>query len=159
MAAKSFEVGMGQDERAQLWEARHRLFEIELRYFPGQDYLLTDSSVPISQYPKLAATTADLIEELGLTGTIISHAGDGNLHATIFFHPDDHHARQKAITLNKKIVELSISLNGTSTGEHGVGIGKTQYMPLEHGPALAIMQNIKHTLDPKNILNPGKIFP
>lgn len=156
---KSYAKGMGREGRAQLWEARHRLFEIELRYFPGQDYLLTDSSVPISQYPKLATTTADLIEELGLTGSIVSHAGDGNLHTTIFFPKDDHQSRQNAVTLNKKIVELAISLNGTSTGEHGVGIGKAQYMPQEHGPALTVMQNIKHTLDPKNILNPGKIFP
>ncbi|KAA3657130.1 MAG: FAD-binding protein, partial [Chloroflexi bacterium] len=156
---KSYAKGMGREGRAQLWEARHRLFEIELRYFPGQDYLLTDSSVPISQYPKLATTTADLIEELGLTGSIVSHAGDGNLHTTIFFPKDDHQSRQNAVTLNKKIVELAISLNGTSTGEHGVGIGKAQYMPQEHGPDLTVMQNIKHTLDPKNILNPGKIFP
>ncbi len=156
---KSYTLGIGREGRAQLWEARHRLFEIELRYYPGQDYLLTDSSVPISQYPKLATTTADLIEELELTGTIISHAGDGNLHTTIFFPHEDHQARQNAITLNKKIVELAISLNGTSTGEHGVGIGKAQYMRQEHGPALAVMQAIKHTLDPKNILNPGKIFP
>ena len=156
---KSYALGIGREGRAQLWEARHRLFEIHLRYFPGQDYLLTDSSVPISQYPKLAATTADLIEELGLAGSIISHAGDGNLHTAVFFHPDDDQARQNAAAMNKKIVELAISLNGTSTGEHGVGIGKSQYMQQEHGPALAVMQSIKHTLDPKNILNPGKIFP
>lgn len=155
----SYSVGIGREGRAQLWEARHRLFEIHLRYFPGQDFLLTDVAVPISQYPKLAATTTDLIEELGLSGSIISHAGDGNLHTAVFFPPEDNNARQQAAEMNTKIVKAALSLGGTSTGEHGVGIGKAQYMQQEHGLALAVMQQIKHALDPKGILNPGKIFP
>ena len=156
---RGYAVGIGHEGRAQLWEARHRLFEIHLRYYPGQDYLLTDVAVPISAYPRLAAATADLLEELGLAGSIISHAGDGNLHTAVFFPPDDDHARQRAADMNKKLVNLAISLSGTSTGEHGVGIGKAQYMAQEHGPALAVMKQIKQTLDPKGILNPGKIFP
>lgn len=154
-----FDAGVGRDARARLWESRHRLFEIHLRTFPGQDYLLTDVAVPISAYPKLAAETADLMTELDLTGSIISHAGDGNLHTAVFFPPEDDGARKRGETLNKELVRLAQSLGGTCTGEHGVGIGKAAYMAAEHGPALDVMRQIKHTLDPKGILNPGKIFP
>lgn len=154
-----YQEGVGRDARAQLWEARHRLFEIHQRTFPGQDYLLTDVAVPISQYPTLAGATADLLAELNLPGSIISHAGDGNLHTTIFFPPEDDSARSRASALNKQLVKLALSLGGTSTGEHGVGIGKAAYMADEHGPALAVMRQLKQTLDPRGILNPGKIFP
>jgi D-lactate dehydrogenase (cytochrome) len=155
----NFGAGIGQDARKKLWEARHRLFEIHLHHFPGEDFLLADVSVPISQYPTLAKATAQHIADLGLKGSIISHAGDGNLHTAVFFPHSDTRSRDCANQLNKRLVELALALGGTSTGEHGVGIGKAKYMAQEHGPALEVMRQIKRALDPNGILNPGKIFP
>lgn len=155
----TYQEAIGPDARRHLWEARHRLLEIHLRQFPGMAYLITDVAVPISEYPALAAETAVLLRDLGLEGSIASHAGDGNLHSLIFFPPDQPDQRQKAANFNKQLVKLAQSRGGTCTGEHGVGLGKIDYMSDEHGAALEVMRAIKKTLDPNNILNPGKIFP
>lgn len=155
----NYSAGVGRDERARLWEARHHAFEAHLRHFPGQDYTVTDFAVPISQYPKLVASASETMARLGFTGSIISHAGDGNAHVTIFYPPADAVLRAKVAEFNETLVKRAIELGGTSTGEHGVGLGKQKYMELEHGPgALTVMRQIKHLLDPSGILNPGKVL-
>lgn len=159
LGCRHFQAGIGRDARARLWEARHRLLEIAVRKHPGQSYLLTDVAVPISQYPALVAYAAETMSSLGVRGLIVGHAGDGNMHTAIFFPPDDVTARARAEELNSLLVTRALSLDGTSTGEHGVGLGKQKYMRQEHGEAaLNLMRQIKATLDPNGILNPGKVL-
>lgn len=156
--ATTFNAGMGHAARNQLWEGRHRLFEIQQRNYPGQTWLITDVSVPISRYPDLVAVGADLMQELAVHGSLFGHAGDGNLHSVLFFPPEDAHY-QRAKQFNDRLVAAAQSMEGTCTGEHGVGMGKQRYLAAELTPAtLATMRVIKQTLDPKNILNPGKII-
>lgn len=155
----NYQAGVGRDERARLWEARHHSFEAHLRRFPGQDYLITDVAVPISHYPALVTSASELMAQLGFRGSIVSHAGDGNMHTTIFFPPDNAQLRAAAHEFNDQIVQRAIELEGTATGEHGVGLGKQKYMAREHGEgALNVMRQIKHLLDPHGILNPGKVL-
>lgn len=154
-----YQAGVGRDERARLWEARHGVFEAHLRHFPGQDYIVTDVAVPIAQYPALIATASSLMAELGLVGGIVSHAGDGNAHVVIFYPPEDTAVRERAFDFNERLVGEALALGGTATGEHGVGVGKQKFMLREHGaPALNVMRQIKHLLDPHGILNPGKVL-
>jgi len=156
---QSFQAGVGREARANLWRARHRMFEVMVRTFPGYDYLLTDVAVPISQYPALVAAANEIMTELDVNGTMVGHAGDGNLHTAIFFPPDDNRGRENAQRVNDHLVETALSLGGTSTGEHGVGLGKQKYMLKEHGEVgLNLMRQLKATLDPNNILNPGKVL-
>ncbi len=156
---QDFQAGIGRESRAQLWRARHNLFEIAVRSYPGQSFLLSDVAVPISKYPALISYAAELMAGLGEKGLILGHAGDGNLHTVIFFPPGDQAAEAQAQSINALLVKKALSLNGTSTGEHGVGIGKQKYMALEHGESgLNLMRQIKATLDPAGILNPGKVL-
>jgi D-lactate dehydrogenase (cytochrome) len=158
-ACQRFEAGVGREARHRLWQARHHFFETSLRYYPGYDYLLTDVAVPISHFPSLVAAANEIMTELACKGTIIGHAGDGNLHTAIFFPPDDHQARAHAGQVNDHLVERALALDGTCTGEHGVGLGKQKYLLAEHGPvALKMMRQLKTLLDPNGILNPGKIL-
>jgi D-lactate dehydrogenase (cytochrome) len=154
-----YRAGVGREARNQLWHARHHFFETTLRYYPGQAYLLTDVAVPISQFPILVASANEIMTELECKGTIIGHAGDGNLHTAIFFPPADNEARVRASQVNDHLVECALAVGGTCTGEHGVGLGKQKYMLAEHGPvALNVMRQLKATLDPNGILNPGKVI-
>jgi len=156
---QQFRAGVGREARNRLWRARHRLFEVAVRHYPGHDYLLTDVAVPISQYPKLVAAAAELMAELEIEGLILGHAGDGNLHTANFFLAEDAETRANVEQLNSHLVEYALQMGGTSTGEHGVGIGKQKYMLKEHGPvAINLMRDLKATLDPNGILNPGKIL-
>ncbi|MBK8431889.1 MAG: FAD-binding protein [Chloroflexi bacterium] len=153
-----YQTGLGVESRNKLWEARHRLFEVFIRRFPGHAWLLTDVAVPISQYPVLVAYTSEQIERLGLACGIIGHAGDGNMHTAAFFPREDTTGWQRGQELNDLVVAKAIALGGTCTGEHGVGIGKQKYMVQEHGEAaVQLMRQIKATFDPLNILNPGKV--
>ena len=154
---QSFQAGLGRETRNRLWKARHQLGEILFRLHPDHTYLITDVAVPISQYPTLVATASKTLDELGLPGHVFGHAGDGNLH-TIIYYPDQATARASAEQFNHRLVEQAISLGGTSTGEHGIGIGKQKYMAQEHGSALGVMRQIKIMLDPNGILNPGKVL-
>ncbi len=153
-----FQSGVGREARNRLWRARHHLFETLVRHYAGQTYLLTDVAVPISRYPALVAAAADKMAEFGFNGNFIGHAGDGNLHTAIFFAPHNEAARANALKVNDYLVEQALALGGTSTGEHGVGLGKQKYMAREHGKALDLMRQIKALLDPKGILNPGKVL-
>ncbi|MFQ5576980.1 MAG: FAD-binding oxidoreductase, partial [Anaerolineae bacterium] len=156
---RHYRAGVGREARARLWKARHRLFEISVRSHPGHSFLLTDVAVPISQYPALADQAAQLMVELEITGLIVGHAGDGNLHTASFFLPDDAPAQERAQQLNDRLVKRALALGGTATGEHGVGLGKQKYMALEHGQAaLNLMRRLKAALDPNGILNPGKVL-
>jgi D-lactate dehydrogenase (cytochrome) len=143
-------------ERLKLWHARHHTYETIVRRHPGQKVYISDVAVPISAYPELIAFIETYRREHNLTAYVFGHAGDGNIHICTPFTTD---TLQGVYEMNTAVVHKAISLKGTATGEHGVGIGKSRFMEMEHGTALKVMREIKQTLDPNCILNPGKIFP
>ncbi len=143
-------------ERLKLWHARHHTYETIVRRHPQQKVYISDVAVPISAYPELIAFIETYRKEHNMIAYAFGHAGDGNIHICTPFTSDTY---QSVYDMNSRVVEKAISLKGTATGEHGVGIGKARFMNMEHGTALDIMREIKQTLDPHGILNPGKIFP
>ncbi len=143
-------------ERKKMWHTRHHLFETMMRAYPGHHWQIMDVAVPISAYPTLIAYTSEVLAVKQLTGFMHGHAGDGNLHVSMPY--ADEVTKARAVAANAAVVEKAIALGGTSTGEHGVGIGKVEFMVQEHGTAVDVMRQMKQTLDPNGILNPGKIF-
>jgi D-lactate dehydrogenase (cytochrome) len=143
-------------ERKRLWHARHHSYEIMVRTHPGQKIYVMDVAVPISAYPALIAYARQTMRQHQVEGYMIGHAGDGNVHVELLY--SDAASFGRAMIVNGEIVKHAISLEGTATGEHGVGVGKSPYMRLEHGAGLDVMAAIKQQLDPNGILNPGKIF-
>ncbi len=155
--ATHFDSGVGIDERNRLWEARHKTYEVIIRTNPGWKAIIVDTAVPISKYPELVLYAKEVTKNV--KGYIFGHAGDGNLHAVLVADKEDPNSWKKIEEANEKIVDRGIELGGTATGEHGVGIGKIKYLPKEFGePTVNLMKQIKNSLDPDNILNPGKIF-
>lgn len=154
----AFEAAMGREERDRLWQTRHRLYEIQVRNHPGQAFFIIDVAVPVSRYPELVAAVEQALVKRGLPVEIVGHAGDGNLHALVPYIPGDSASQSLALEADVDMVEAALALDGTATGEHGVGIGKRRFMAREHGGSLALMKAIKRALDPNGILNPGKIF-
>jgi D-lactate dehydrogenase (cytochrome) len=144
-------------ERSKLWTIRHHAYETMVRAFPGYQFVIDDVSVPISEYPALIGYARQVVDENGVVAYMMGHAGDGNIHCEFPYRTPEEFARIERT--NDLIVAKAIALSGTATGEHGVGIGKAHHMPDEHGIALDVMRQIKRTLDPNGILNPGKIFP
>jgi len=157
--AVGIERGFGADERARLWEVRHSALESIKRNHPGQSVLLVDTCVPISRYAQMVERAKDAVLREGATGFFWGHAGDGNLHLGLMYNPSDPSAKAKVERVNRTVIQHSIAAGGTCTGEHGVGIGKLCFMEAEHGKALDYMRRLKGVLDPKGILNPGKILP
>ncbi len=156
--ATQFEGASGLEARNRLWEARHHTYESLLRLHPGKAQLIMDVCVPLSRYPELVLYADEVLQEHRLLGYKFGHAGDGNLHINIV-HDSENPAEVEVVqAANALIVERAIELEGTATGEHGVGIGKRKFIPKQHGPALDMMRQIKTLLDPNWILNPGKIF-
>jgi len=153
------ESGMGRQERDRLWKVRHQTYEILVRNNPGKSFLIVDACAPVSRYPELVTAAETAFKQVGLQGYIVGHAGDGNLHALIPYTEGDTQSYQIANRANSAMVDAAIQLEGTATGEHGVGIGKRKFMFQEHGSSLEVMRAIKNALDPNGILNPGKIFP
>ena len=154
--ALTFEASDKPEEQAKLWEARHNLYYAMVAYVPGKSNISTDMAVPISKLPEAVEFSLKACKDAGFETTIVGHVGDGNFHLLIFFDEDE---AEQVAELNHQLLEKTIALGGTVTGEHGVGIRKMKYMREEHGNALNIMQIIKQGLDPKNIMNPGKKIP
>lgn len=157
--AEKIERGIGADERARLWEVRHGALESIKRNHPGRSVLLVDTCVPISRYSEMVEKAKRSVERENAVGFFWGHAGDGNLHLGLMFDPEDPAAKEAVERVNRDVVEHSIAVGGSCTGEHGVGIGKLAFMTAEHGNALEYMRRIKKALDPKGILNPGKMLP
>jgi D-lactate dehydrogenase (cytochrome) len=146
------------EDRSRLWQARHDAYFACLQLAPGARSLTTDVCVPISRLAECIAGTRDAIAASGLPVPLLGHVGDGNFHLLVLAHPDRQDEATRAAELSRAVVEQALALGGTCTGEHGVGLGKRQYLPLEHGePAVEVMRRIKRALDPAGILNPGKI--
>jgi len=146
------------EDRNRLWAARHQGFMYLRAAFPGKDFWITDVCVPISRLSDCILQTRAHMEETGLFAPIVGHVGDGNFHVTLPYDKTDAADVAKIEAFNKQLVERALSMDGTCTGEHGIGLGKKKYLEQEHGAALEPMKAIKRALDSKNIMNPQKIL-
>jgi D-lactate dehydrogenase (cytochrome) len=156
--AERFVAAGDAETRAHLWRARHDAYWASLALRPGWRGLTTDAIVPISRLTEAVLGVKADIAASGLIGTIVGHVGDGNFH-TVLLVPPEPDGLERAWALDRKIVGRALTLGGSASGEHGVGIGKRQFLASEHGAeALDLMRQLKATLDPHGILNPGKIF-
>ena len=145
-------------ERNKLWQARHDALWAALALKPGHKGIATDAIVPISRLNEAILGAKEDIAASGLTAPIVGHVGDGNFH-TVILVPPEPDGLARAWELDKKIVARALDLGGSCSGEHGVGIGKREFLEKEHGAeALAVMYSIKQAMDPRGIMNPGKIF-
>ena len=154
-----FDWAVEAEHRQKLWEARHNAYHAALALRAGCRAITTDVCVPISRLADcIHETKRDLVES-GLTAPLVGHVGDGNFHLIILIDPENPAEVAKADRVNERLVERALAMEGTCTGEHGVGLGKKRFMHAEHGAALAVMRAIKRALDPLNLLNPGKVLP
>ena len=146
------------EDRTRLWEARHNAYFACLQLKPGCRSFTTDVCVPISRLAECITETIADIEKSFLPAPILGHVGDGNFHCAILANADDPREVEEAERLNTRIVERAIAMDGTCTGEHGVGMHKMEFLREEHGDdALDLMARLKRAFDPLNIMNPGKI--
>lgn len=145
------------DERAKLWKARHDAYWASLTIRPGAKGLSTDVCVPISRLADCIAETEADIAETGLVAPIIGHVGDGNFHVLVLMNMDDPAEIERAENFVQRLNARAIAMEGTCTGEHGIGQGKLAFLEREHGAAVSVMRSIKAALDPLNIMNPGKM--
>jgi D-lactate dehydrogenase (cytochrome) len=155
-----FEWATKPEDRTRLWQTRHDAYWAGRALRPGASPLATDVCVPISRLAECVTETQRDIAEAGFLGPIAGHVGDGNFHVTLLVDMQDQGEIERTEALLERMVDRALAMDGTCTGEHGVGQGKMKYLLAEHGPeALAAMRAIKLALDPDNILNPGKIVP
>ncbi|CAN7369727.1 MULTISPECIES: FAD-binding oxidoreductase [Ensifer] len=146
------------EERARLWKARHNAYWAQKSLIPGAAILSTDVCVPISRLAECVAATQEDSAAHGLTAPIVGHAGDGNFHVGLLFDDKDPADVARAEAFVERLNARALAMDGTCTGEHGIGQGKMPFLEAELGDALDLMRQIKHSLDPDNIFNPGKIF-
>ncbi|MEP2452311.1 MAG: FAD-linked oxidase C-terminal domain-containing protein [Nitratireductor sp.] len=146
------------EERTKLWKARHDAYWASLPLRPGAQGLSTDVCVPISRLAKCIAETERDIEAMGLVAPIVGHVGDGNFHVLVLMDPESRREIAQAEAFVARLNERALAMEGTCTGEHGIGQGKAKFLELELGAGVDMMRAIKKALDPQNILNPGKIF-
>ena len=157
--SSGFQWSTDSEARAKLWRARHDGYWAGIALRPGHKALVTDAVVPISRLAEAVLGAQADIRESGLLAPIVGHVGDGNFHTLILVPPGDEAAIRKAWELDRKIVARALALGGSCSGEHGVGMGKREFLEQEHGiETLAVMRQIKTALDPKGIMNPGKLF-
>ena len=154
----AFEFEADEAGRERLWEARHEAGLAVTDLHPGKNPMTTDVCVPISDLPEALRHARDTIESHGLDGAIIGHVGDGNYHAVFPVDPDDEKDLARAEKVNAEIVDYALRRGGTSTGEHGIGSGKTKHLEKEHGDSMFFMRELKRLADPNGIMNPGKVF-
>ncbi|HSO61175.1 MAG TPA: FAD-binding oxidoreductase [Desulfobacterales bacterium] len=156
--ATGFQYATAEADRKELWRARHEAWETIHRAHPKQETLIVDAAVPISRYPEMVVFAQQAVDTHQAIGYVFGHAGDGNLHVVMAGDPANRTEWGKLEAINQAIVEKAIQVGGTCTGEHGVGIGKRKFMQMEHGESFELMRQIKNLIDPKGLMNPGKIF-
>ncbi|CAJ0811368.1 MULTISPECIES: FAD-binding oxidoreductase [Ralstonia] len=158
---QGFEWATRPEDRSRLWNARHNAYFAFLQLKPGCRAVTTDVCVPISRLADcVVETEKDLLASaLQLPAPIVGHVGDGNFHVALLIDPNKPEELEEAERINQRIVARAIAMDGTCTGEHGVGLHKMDFLIAEHGnDAIDLMRSVKQALDPKHILNPGKIF-
>jgi len=145
------------EERSKLWQARHDAYYAALALRPGSKGWATDVCVPISRLAECITETKRDLAQSPLPYALVGHVGDGNFHLVFMIDPNRPEEVAEASRLNDRMVARALAMEGTSTGEHGVGYGKMDFLIAEHGEAVSVMRTIKKALDPDGILNPGKI--
>ena len=145
------------EDRSKLWQARHDAYFACLQIQPGCRIISTDVCVPISRLAECLAETEKDIAQSGRVVPVLGHIGDGNFHLCILIDPNDPHDIEVAEEMNHRLVQRAIAMEGTCTGEHGIGMGKMAFLQEEHGSAVDVMRQMKLALDPLNIMNPGKV--
>ncbi len=156
---EAFEWATTPEARTRLWTARHHAYFAALQSRPGCRCVTTDTCVPISRLAECVAATVAEADAAGLPYFVVGHVGDGNFHIGYLIDPDQPAERVLAEQLNSQLVARALSLQGTCSGEHGIGLHKMAFLVDEAGPAaVAMMRSVKQALDPDNIMNPGKIF-
>ena len=153
-----FRWATDESERKRLWQARYDSYYAALNSRPGSVGYVTDVCVPISQLAECIAKTKALLTKSSLVPSILGHVGDGNFHVVFPLEPDNKDELAEAQRLSQQIVDIALEMDGTCTGEHGVGVGKRNALEKEHGEAVDLMRAIKGALDPQNLMNPGKVF-
>jgi D-lactate dehydrogenase (cytochrome) len=147
-----------EEDRQRLWQARHDAFWATKSLMPGKEAFATDVCVPISRLAQCVKETQADLAANNLYGPIVGHVGDGNFHVVLYCDRSDPDELRRVKGFYDRLIRRAIAMEGTSTGEHGIGAGKMGFLEVEHGPqGVAMMRQIKQALDPKNILNPGKI--
>jgi len=153
-----FEWATKAEDRTRLWQARHDAYWAALGLRPGAKAIASDVCVPISHLAECVIATQADVAASRLVAPIVGHVGDGNFHLSILVDMDDADELRRTEALLERLVERALAMEGTCTGEHGVGQGKMKYLKAEYGDAaLSAMRSIKSALDPQNIMNPGKI--
>ena len=146
------------EERSHLWTARHDVTYANKALRPGCEIWATDVCVPISRLAECILETKKDLKESFLIAPLVGHVGDGNFHLGFLINREDPKELAEAERLNERLVMRALSMDGTCTGEHGIGLGKMKFLVAEHGEAVSVMREVKKALDPLGIMNPGKIF-
>ncbi|MRD73349.1 FAD-binding protein [Rhodocyclus tenuis] len=160
LGGRDFAWATRTEDRNRLWRARHDAYFACLQLKPGARAFPTDVCVPISRLAEAIAETNEDIAQVSIPVALFGHVGDGNFHLVVLVDPDNPRDLAEAEWLNERVVGRALAMDGTCTGEHGIGIGKAKFLVREHGAeAVAVMRTLKAALDPDNLLNPGKILP
>ncbi len=153
-----FQWAVKTEDRNRLWKARHDAAYACAQMRPGAGMWPTDVCVPISRLADCILATEQDLQAEGLTVPMVGHVGDGNFQVVMHYDPDDQAELDLVKAVNQRLVDRALAMGGTCTGEHGVGVGKMEFLIAEHGEAVSVMRAVKKALDPDNIMNPGKII-
>lgn len=153
----AFQWATRTEDRTALWQARHDAYFAALAQRPGAQGWATDVCVPVSRLAECILETKKDLKDSGLYAPLVGHVGDGNFHLVYILDSQNEEEMRRVQDHSDRMIKRALSMDGTCTGEHGVGYGKMRYLEEEHGPALGLMRTIKRALDPNNIMNPGKI--
>lgn len=157
--AGDFDWATRPEDRNRLWKARHNALAAAKNLRAGAEVFITDVAVPISRLADCIKATREDIDATNLCAPIVGHVGDGNFHVFFVINPDDEVEHRQVTALHDRLVRRAIDMDGTCTAEHGIGLGKKEHLEHELGEgAVDVMRAIKRSLDPKGLLNPGKIF-
>ena len=158
-SCKYFQWATEPEERHRLWRARHKALYAAKALLPGCEALLTDVCVPLSSLAEVLLQAKQRITSSGCVAPIVGHVGDGNFHCSFLVKPGDTRELERVKEIATWLGRLAIGVGGTCTGEHGVGRGKVLLVEEQHGPAgIAVMRSLKASLDPSNVMNPGKVI-
>ena len=153
-----FKWAENTEDRKKLWKARHEVYYSVKALRPNTRVYTTDACVPISRLAECIKFTEEKIKEYGLEAPIVGHVGDGNFHCTVLYDPKKEGDHKIIREFSNQLINKTLELDGTVTGEHGIGINKKEYLIKQHKDNIPLMQIIKKNIDPKNIMNPGKVF-
>lgn len=158
LGGMDFDWATKQEDRNRLWQARHDAYPACRQVRPGSRAFTTDVCVPISRLADCIAATNEDIARASMPVALFGHVGDGNFHLVIPVDENHPGELEEAEAINARVVSRALAMGGTCTGEHGVGLGKLDYLDTEHGDAMRVMGALKQALDPRNLLNPGKVI-